>query len=128
MLGQLDSLFSALLNCIADESESVVLQALEVLAIIAQQHDGKSGPEGSRFELLLVSEHLHVKNHVFLNIFQRIADHFDLLMRSLLQHFKRSRDLLAQRGTLTICKMCTLLGAEKTYRQLSLILEKVCTT
>jgi len=52
-------------------------------------------------------------------------DHyFDLLMRSLLQRFKRSRELLAQRGTLAICKLCTLLGAEKTYRQLSLILER----
>jgi vacuole morphology and inheritance protein 14 len=41
----------------------------------------------------------------------------------IVKQFRESHTLLERRGTLAVRRLCTLLGAEKVYRELATILE-----
>ncbi len=99
----------ALLDSLADSSDQVVLQALDVQASLSR--------EDPHFRMLIVRALTRVAPSCSPDVVGRC-----LLQDRLLRQFCSHPALLESRGSLVIRRLCVLLGAERVFREMAVIL------
>lgn len=104
VLAHQGELAPALLDGLADSSDQVVLQALDVQASLAR--------EDPHFRLFMVRP-THIPG---------VGSERNPSQERLLHHFCLTPMLLETRGSLIVRRLCVLLGAERVYREMASIL------
>ena len=107
MLAHQGDLAPALLEGLADSSDQVVLQALDVQASLSR--------EDPHFRTFMVCSATYLARTL-------VADACVTWQERLLRHFCNTPMLLESRGSLIIRRLCVLLGAERVFRDMAAIL------
>jgi len=114
IFGQIEELFSKLLETLSDPSDEVVLLDLEALAEISASPAGppRNSPPQSMSESAEQTSAPH----------RQLNKYFHKFMHNVMQLFRTDRKLLDERGSFILRQLCLLLNAEDIYRALSEII------
>ena len=115
--GEMKEIFPAVMLCLCDSYDEVVLICLEVLAEVSSSRAGLTHSEGINYENNVPnSVSLFVRTNIRINMY------FAQFLVNLMEEFRTQSRLLDDRGSYIIRQLCILLSAEDIYRTLALIL------
>ncbi|KAG6542133.1 hypothetical protein Mapa_016485 [Marchantia paleacea] len=126
---EIGAVLEVAISQLESEQESTRLEALRWISVLLERHRTEVLSFLDQIFPALLNSLSDTSDEVVLLVLEvqaciaRDPNHFRHLMVFLVHRFKTEPSLLEKRGTLAVRRLCTLLDAEKVYRDFALILE-----